>query len=525
VSFDRLPPEPLDETPLAFLTHHAVVPAAVIAMVSSFLFYLVDIRSAYLGGGSALKWIGFCFVMGTVLIERYGRGSIEADLKGCYTGALAAATIAVMIVSPWDAESGKAGHALANLLIVGAVWHFATQVTRELSPEIDRAVRPSRTIPQIYGGPTLPVPEPTKVPTLPPRNPAARVAQLAAVALLVFALTEPILLAAVPQTGVKALAAVVVFLFSTGVVLAAGSTLEMLRRAERAGAYVRPGLVPGRVALAALLLMMVLASGLALPGLEYQGTGRLKPPPAPGEGVEENRGNQETLDPGHPSQTFHAPKSDLGVELPGQAGPAPPPSPGQGSPDDPTRPPSQSEPSISPGPAAGLLSLLARIGKLLLIPLVLALAGAGLWGLVRLWPLLTGWRHRLAGRWRTLLNRLAGLFARRSRPGHQDGPGADPLKGLDGLLDLPARDAVLAAYHRFLVLLESLGHERSEKATPYEILYGLPPHLKPLEAPARTLTDLYVLAAYAADPVEPGAPERSITALKEMRGLLERLAA
>jgi hypothetical protein len=424
-----------------------------------------------------------------------------------------------MIVSPWDAESGKAGHALANLLIVGAVWHLATQVTRELSPEIDRAPRPRRTIPQIYGGPTLPIPE-KKTPPVQVRNPAARVAQLAAVALLVFALTEPILLSAVPQTGVKALAAVVVFLFSTGVVLAAGSTLEMLRRAERAGAWVRPGLVPGRVALAAFLLAMVLASALAMPGLDYQGTGRLKPPPAPGKGVEENRGNQETLDPGQPSENI--PKADLGVEVPGPANPSQPPS--QISPGE-TPGPRPSEPSVSPGPAAGLLSWLAVLGKWLLIPLVLALAGAGLWGLVRLWPLLTGWRHRLAGRWRTFLNRLAGLFARRPRPGHQNGPGADPLKGLDGLLDLPARDAVLAAYHRFLVLLESLGHERPEKATPYEILYGLPPHLRPLEAPARTLTDLYVLAAYAADPVEPGAPERSIAALKSMRGLLERPAA
>jgi hypothetical protein len=519
VSFDR---EPLDESPLAFLTHHAVVPAAVIAMVSSFLFYLVDIRSAYLGGGPSLKWVGFCFVMGTVLIERYGRGSVEADLQGCYTGALAAATVAVMIVAPWDPESGRIGQVLANLLIVGAVWHFATRVTRELSPEIDRAVRPRRTIPQIYGGPTLPIPETGKAPQAPLRNPAARVAQLAAVALLVFALTEPILLAAVPQTGVKALAAVVVFLFSTGVVLAAGSALETLRRAERAGAQVRPGLVPGRVALAAFLLAVVLASGLAMPGLDYQGTGRLKPPPAPGEGVEANRGNQETLDPGHPSENI--PKGDLGAELPGLAGPSQPsqpPNPGQGSPDE-TPGPRRSEPSVSPGPAAGLLSLLARIGKLLLIPLILLLAGAALWGLVRLWPLLAGWRSKAAGRWRALLDRLAGLFP---RPRQTPGSSADPFKSVDALLDLPSRETVLAAYQRFLLLLESLGHERPEKATPYEILSGLPPHLRPLEAQAHALTDLYILAAYAADPVEPGAPERSIAALKAMRGLLERPAA
>lgn len=517
MSFDR---EPLDESTLGFLTHHVVVPAAVITMVASFLFYLVDVRSAYLGGGPSLKWVGFCFVMATVLIERYGSASIDADLKGCYTGALAAATIAVMIVSPWDPESGKAGLAFANLLIVGMVWHFATRVTRELSPEADRAPRPRRTIPQIYGGPSLPIPEKKTAPAQ-VGNPAIRVAQLAAIALLIFALTEPILLAAVPQTGAKALAAVVVFLFSTGVVLAAGSTLETLRRAERAGAQVHPGLVPGRVALAAFLLVVVLTAGLALPGLDYRGTGRLKPPPSMAEGVEANRGNQETLDPGHPS--VFVPQGDLGEEVPGPNGSKVAPSPEQTSLDPSQTPsPQAPPPSSSLGPAAGMVSFLAVIGRWLLIPLVLVLAGAGLWSLARLWPLLAAWRNKAAARWRAFLDRLAGLF---HRPGQAPRSSADPFKSLDALLDLPSRETILAVYHRFLLLLESLGHERPEKATPYEILAGLPSHLKPLEAPARTLTDLYILAAYSIDPVEPGTPERSVAALKSMQGVVERVAA
>jgi hypothetical protein len=92
-------------------------------------------------------------------------------------------------------------------------------------------------------------------------------------------------------------------------------------------------------------------------------------------------------------------------------------------------------------------------------------------------------------------------------------------------MDWPAREAVLAAYHRFLALLESHGHSHPEKATPYEILDGLPPHLRQLEDPARTLTDLYVLAAYAAEPVEREAREQAIRALKKIQGLLERQAA
>ena len=65
-----------------FLTHHVVVPAAVIAMVASLLFYLVDVRSAFLGGGPQLKWIGFCFAAATVLIERYGHREGDAISRG-----------------------------------------------------------------------------------------------------------------------------------------------------------------------------------------------------------------------------------------------------------------------------------------------------------------------------------------------------------------------------------------------------------------------------------------------------------
>lgn len=490
-----------DASPATFLAHHVVVPAAVIAMAASFLFYLADLRSAFLGGDRALKWIGFCFVVATVLNERYSRAAGgDAEHQKFYTLALAGATTAVMLFAPWETPRGSLWLTLANLLILAVVWYLATQVTRELSPETGRDIE--------WTGR--------------PRNPAATVARLAAGTLLIFALSEPIVLAAAPQTGAKALAAIVVFLFSTGVVLAAGSALDALRRAEDAGGRVSPGLVPGRVALAALLLGGVLASALAMPGLNLQGTGRLRPPTAHGEGVEQDRGNQETDHAGQPNANI--PGEVTGSHLrsdasdPSQA-PAPEELPGESS-----------QPSlVSGGPIAGMLGWLAAVGKWLLLPLVLTLLAAGIWGLVLLWPLLKDWRARARDRWRALLDRLAGLFRRLPGAGRRDHPGvdsgADPLSGLDALLDWPSREAVLAAYHRFLALLESQGHSRPERATPYEVLDGLPPDLQWLEAPARTLTDLYVLAAYAAEPVERGAGERAIRALREIRELQESQAA
>ena len=244
--------EPLDDDLFTFLLHHVVVPAAVIAMVASLLSYLVDVRSAFLGGGPQLKWIGFCFAAATVLIERYGHTQGDRELQGCYTIALSVATILVMMIEPWETRPVGLGEKAANLLIIAAVWHLARGVTRGLSPEEGRpAVQTLR----LFGLDRLRAeawqrkkeeqtgaepPEEKKVPAI-PANPAMSVARLAAFALLAFAVGEPVLLGATPQTGIRALAAVVVFLFATGVVLAAGSGLDALRRAEWAGGMVSPG--------------------------------------------------------------------------------------------------------------------------------------------------------------------------------------------------------------------------------------------------------------------------------------------
>ncbi|HKH45247.1 MAG TPA: DUF4129 domain-containing protein [Thermoanaerobaculia bacterium] len=519
---------PLDESPATFLTHHVVVPAAVIAMAASFLFYLADLRSAFLGGSRALKWVGFCFVVATVLNERYGRSSGgDAHLQKFFTLALAGATTVVLLFAPWETPRGSLWLTLANLLILAVVWHFATRITRELSPETGRDIPRTGQLgwdlllfePRLADEAAVDAPQPEATPAS-PRNPAATVARLAAAVLLTFALSEPIVLGAAPQTGAKALAAVMVFLFSTGVVLAAGSALDALRRAESAGGRVAPGLVPGRMALAALLLGAVLASALALPGLHLQGTGGLRPPTTHGEGVERERGNQETDHPGQPNATI--PGKVTGDHLRSDASDT---SQATSPPESPEKSPGESpQPStLSRGPVAGSIGWLAAIGKWLLISLILTLLCAGIWGLARLWPLLKSWRIRAWNRWRALLDRLAGLLGRLSGPRRRNRPGfdqgADPLTGSDDLLDWPSREAVLAAYHRFLALLESLGHSRPETATPYEILEGLPPHLRPLEKPARTLTDLYVQAAYAAEPVERGAQERAIGALKALPSL------
>jgi hypothetical protein len=330
------------------------------------------------------------------------------------------------------------------------------------------------------------------------------VARLSALALLGFALGEPVLLDAAPQTGIRALASVVIFLFSTGIVLAAGSSLDSLRRAEWAGGQVSSLLVPGRLALAGGLLVLVLAATLAVPGLHFRGTGRLRPPVAPGEGAEADRGYQEADRTGN-LQT-HPPDEATSAQRGSRSRQA---KEARGDRD------VRDASAALTGPAAALVRTLATLGKWLIVPLILAFALAGLWALARLWPQLAGWRDRMLDRWRNLLRRLAGLFKDRPRPARK----ADPLANLESLALLPPREAVLAAYLRFLDFLESLGSPRPAKATPYEVLHGLPASLRYLEDPARTLTELYVQAAYAAEPVEHDAGQRAIVTLKGMREL------
>ena len=505
----------LDDDPFTFLTHHVAVPVALIAMVAAFLSYLVDVRSTFVGAGPQLKWIGFCFAVATVLIERHRRSSGGENFEGHYTIALGLATVSVMMIEPWETRPVGLGERVANLLIIAAVWRFATQVTKGMSPEVGR---PGWTPSRLYGVERLRAeaiqrqraletgaapPRVKPAPEIPP-NPAAAIGRLAALALVAFALGEPFLLRATPEIGVRALAAVIVFLFSTGIVLAAGSSLDAHRRVENEGGWVSPHLVPARMALAGVLLAVVLAAALAVPGLQFQGTGRLRAPrtngsrsaQAPEKGLDGKRGPQDAGKPGEGEKSST-----------GDAGSSQPP------------------PPALTGPAAELVRLLSAAGKWLLLPVVLALIAAGLWLLVRLLPLLAGRWGRMTKGLRDLLRRLLGRlrWSRRS-PGGAVAPG-DPFAKLESLSLLAPRDAVLAAYQRFLLLLEVSGYARPSKSTPYEVLHALPFSFRGIAEPVAALTELYVQAAYSEEPLDPGDGERALFLLKGMRGVLEKAAA
>jgi len=498
-----------EDGPITLFTRHVVVPAAIIAMVTAFLFYLLEVRSVFLEGGAGFKQVGLCFSVATVLIARYGRVSGAGDTQGAYTAALAIATLLFMFTA-----SGGASF-LPNILIIAAVWRFATGVTKALSLEGELDSRPKehrlyglerlrfeavRRRQQIEKGPAWGTGPRLRQKPDAHGNPVAAVARLAALALLGFAIGEPFLLRAAPDVAERALADVIVFLFATGLVLAAGSAAGTLRHTLRQGGRVSPGVLPTRLALAALLAIAVLATALAIPGVHFKGQGlpRVTNQPGktgPGENQSDGRrssnAKSDTPDGQQPRGSRQAPRQpDPDAEDSGEAVQA----------------------------AASLINALSGLGKLLRIPLLLGIPILILFALLRLGPLLPRWSDLLA-RLRNWLSRL--LPQRKPRPA----PVTDPFADLGSLNALPPREAILAAYARLLAALDQAGHPRAERTTPYEHLASLPARLKPLTAPARQVTDLYVVTAYGDGEPTVADREQAVSALAEIQGLLRERAA
>jgi Domain of unknown function (DUF4129) len=483
-----------DQGPVTLFTRHVVVPAAIIAMVAAFLFYLLEVRSVFLGGlgerETAFKQVGLCFAAATVLIARYGRvhGSTSNENRSFYTVVLAIATLLFMV------QASGAASFVPNVLIIAAVWRFATGVTGALSLEGELDALPLPRGPRLYGlerlrfeafkkkqeekgiswGRNRNLSE--KKPAT-HGNPVASVARLAALALLGFAVGEPFLLRAAPEVAERALADVIIFLFATALVLAAGSAAGTLRHTLTAGGRVSAGVLPARLALAAFLSVLVLATALAIPGVHFRGQGELRRTTSPGathpgegqsDGRQSSDGRSDTRDAppgGNQGETGNAPQTQ---PQPKGSGQPPPPVPG----------------------VVPLVNVLGVLGKLLLIPLVLGILLLALFAIRYFRPSFPTWRDLLARLQAWLRGKLPPPKPRSSTPRE------DPFEDLWTLNSLAPRDAVLAAYRRLLLALDQAGHPRAERTAPYEHLNALPKRLTPIAEPARTLTDLYVVIAY-----------------------------
>lgn len=492
-------PEPEPESPAAVaaqaLMQHVVVPAATIAMVAALLFFLLEVRSVFLAGSAVLKWIGFWFVTATVLVARYGRsaagGAVE-ERQGCYTWALAGATLLVLVASPWaPQETDLVGSVLTGLIIL-LVWRFATRLTDALALDERPSGRRART-PRLYGAARLrheawqrargETPRPPEDARLQHSRASRSVARLAALGLLLFALGEPFLLAGPPEAGLRALAAMVVFLLAAGMVLASGSatgTYQLVRAREGRASI---GVVPARVIAAAAVMVALIALAAAFPGVHYRGTGLLQPE-TPASGVEREDGAETSEpDPADAPETETERSSQASGGGMGQA-------------------------------ASGLLSFFIALGKWLWIPFAILIA---ILGAIQLGRVLQrgGWKP-LGRRLSRFLARLGSILPRR-KPAAEQRPVEDPLAGCEALEYLEPDVAIVEAYRRLQVFFSQLGYPRPPRQTPHEYQAGLPARWRQLEPPFRTLTDLYVQATYSPAGVDAEDRRRAVEALGALR--------
>ncbi|MGB2907424.1 MAG: DUF4129 domain-containing protein [Candidatus Aminicenantaceae bacterium] len=477
------------------LITHIILPAAVIVMVGAFLFFLLDVRSVYFADSAAVRRVAFFFCAATVLISRYGR-MYSGSVKGrqmLYTLALAFVTSLVML-----RFSHGAPDFLVNILVVGAVWWLATRITDCLDMEEIEADQPKQ---HVFGIERLQREEvhrtlklrgeqqmQSKAPPKKDEDPSLAVARLAVLALIAFALGEPVLLSGPPESGMRAMAAVVVFLLATGVVMSAGAALHTFRRAIRSGGSVSLHILPARIMTGFLLLVMILSITMTIPGITYRGSGERSPRMFADASSRQVRSDPDSSST---SEDAAARKKRSGKE-------------------------------VSPPDPGAFFSLVFSLGRWLLLPFFILALGLFFYALFKFGPLLKGNDFGI----REFLKRL---FARlkptlRIKPGDKGKnipTQQDILKALDSIPQLAPREAILSAYTCLLALFSLLGYTRSDDNTPYELLRSLPRRFEFIKKPVGSLTDLYVSAAYSSSPATPEDRNNALEALFEVKGRIE----
>ncbi|MCP4149214.1 MAG: hypothetical protein GY757_15815, partial [bacterium] len=376
---------------------------------------------------------------------------------------------------------------------VAAVWRFATSVTNNMNLEVEDSNKDEN---RLYGVERLKHEEVERKFNLTPGglaaqsrrmtekrkqaaskkrkqgNASAAVARLVVIAIIIFAMGEPVILSAPADIGRRAMGAVIVFLLAAGIVLAAASALGTYRRMVKGGGKASLNMVPIKITVGVILLTVLMAVSLSLPGIKYTGSGdavegtgqasgnisgkesnKSTSESPDGEGDEESAsedGDRHYKDASEESESEYEDSKELRDAYKKKS-----------------KPPDSKDSSSSES-SRSIFDMFASLGKLLIYPVVLIFIFVIIYALVKLGPALKGKGFGFADRLRDMLNRLRSLFRR-----GQEGKGrsrrvADPLKLLALIHGLPPREAVLTAYDCFVAFLERAGHVRQERLTPYE---------------------------------------------------------
>lgn len=524
---------------LASIVGHVLVPGAVIAMVSALLFFLYDVRSVFLPGAGQLKWLGFWFVWGTVLIARYGRfagagfGALPAT---AYSAGLGFATFAVMLASPWEAPEAGIWGPLSNGVILIVVWRFASSLTVALSEDLERSSDDEG--PRLFGLERLEMERlarereargqgPSSVyelgrrrrlqerrknnKTADPDKASRSVVRLVIVGLAIFAFCEPVLLAGHGSAAGRALGAMVVFLLASALLSAAANCWGYLRRVRELGGEVEVGVVAQRLGAAFGLMAVLLLLALGTPGLQLQGRGELVPVGPDGPSIELESGDRA---------------GDRGSES------EPPGAEAEAAGDSQAESPADGDSATSAegsGSSAGAMGQMLSLVHLLRWPFRALLVLAALWALWQSLPALRLWlRERGGGSW---IGRLAawwaGLFAGfggragRNPDGSKSEPLGDPFAALGELGRVESQAGVLESYARLRLFWRRVGYEPDPSRTPSEVVSSMPVGLRSLREPCARLVAVYSRCAYGDVGAEPEDLRVCVAALEELRQRVE----
>ncbi|MCC6446920.1 MAG: DUF4129 domain-containing protein [Armatimonadetes bacterium] len=247
-----------------FLTN-IIIPVAVVGMVGSLVYFLIDLRSVLAAGGEdMLRFVCFWFLIGTVGIEliRATRGS--GAIAAPYVFGLAGAMFLFVYIFTTHfggmAATSRAGLSLlANYFIVGVLWWASGWLTRECM-QADTQEGPDSGI--LSAAPDNASHR---------RRPVGRsVIYFSLVSLALFGLGQRLLVAARPDIYRHAFWCIVINLFAALSLLAVTNLSSLgiyarLRRAE-----LPPGIRPMWLSASALTVLVILVFAWALPRRDPQ---------------------------------------------------------------------------------------------------------------------------------------------------------------------------------------------------------------------------------------------------------------
>ncbi len=456
------------------LANLVLVPAGTIAMVYAFLAYLIHIAMWPMAETASLKWIGFWFVVATVLIARFGQMHRSRARRHLYTLFLAGATFLAMArlgTDVWDW--------LLYAVVVGLVWEYATGLVDGLS--LERLPEKKETV-RRYGLERIQFEKDLQlekkeeeVKVKKQIHPTRSVVRLTLIALLLFALGEPILFNAPQETRTAALMYTILFLFSSAWVLAAAHSIEVMERIHKTEGVMAPGILPIRLLASSLVMIVILGLCLAVSGLD--------------EGWEQGAGNRWQQESN--SEAGKGSREEGSGEGEGTVA-------SESSASGESRPESRSSTE-----AWSWLPLLHMLGKVLL------------WVAVVLFILILGWfiwyllSHLAQVRKKIpqLVLSLKGLF-RRFLPLYTPREKAlglrQPMLGREDFANMSPRETILAGYQQMLLFCAAHGFDRQEGFTPDEFLRRLPVQWESLKPAMAQVTKLYYRAAYGQEQMSEG---------------------